>query len=410
MPAPSLRQFALPHIPTPVQKMILHIDMDAFYASIEIRDNPDLAERPVVIGGSATGRGVVSTANYIARKFGIHSAMSAAQAKRLCPHAVFIKPRMQHYAAVSHQIREIFYSYTDLVEPLSLDEAFIDVTGSRALFGDAVTIAKQIKQRIRDELGLTASAGVAPNKYLAKVASDLQKPDGLVVVEPDQIQTFLDPLPVARVWGVGAQTQKKLEALGAHTIRQLRELPIEVLKLKFGVNSEHFWRLARGLDTRSVVPDRDAKSISHETTFSNDLTDPETLLAWLLDLTDDVTRRMRRYHMVGRTVQLKLRYSNFETFTRSRTLPEPTHATDVIASVARELFSANSRDVHRGVRLVGLGVSQLSVNRPIQLQLFDQPEAEKSKRIDKALDEIRDKFGKLALSRGSSLRSKSDKR
>lgn len=386
--------------------MILHIDMDAFYASVEIRDNPRLAELPVVIGGSADGRGVVSTANYLARKFGIHSAMSAAQAKRLCPQAIFIRPRMAHYAAVSQEIRAIFHSFTDLVEPLSLDEAFIDVTGSQALFGDAVSIARRIKQRIRDELGLTASAGVAPNKYLAKVASDLEKPDGLVVVDPAAIHPFLDPLPVSRVWGVGAQTQKKLEALGAHTIGQLRALPKEILKLSFGVNSEHFWRLARGLDTRPVVPDRDAHSISHETTFSVDINNPEALRAWLLDLTDDVARRLRQYQLVGRTVQLKLRYSNFETITRSRTLTEPTHVTEVIARVASELFNDNCRDIQRGIRLVGVAVSQLATKGPVQLTLFDQPATEKSKRIDKALDEIRDKFGKLALSRGSSLRTK----
>jgi DNA polymerase IV len=386
--------------------MILHIDMDAFYASVEIRDNPRLAQLPVVVGGSADGRGVVSTANYLARKFGIHSAMPAAQAKRLCPQAVFIRPRMAHYAAVSQQIRGIFHSFTDLVEPLSLDEAFIDVTGSQALFGDAVSIARRIKQRIRDEVGLTASAGVAPNKYLAKVASDLEKPDGLVVVDPAAIHSFLDPLPVSRVWGVGAQTQKKLEALGAHTIGQLRALPLEILKLSFGVNSEHFWRLARGLDTRAVVPDRDAHSISHETTFSVDISDAEALRAWLLDLTDDVARRLRHYQLVGRTVQLKLRYSNFETITRSRTLAEPTHVTEVIARVASELFLANSRDIQRGIRLIGVGVSQLGTKGPVQLSLFDQPATEKSKRIDKALDEIRDKFGKLALSRGSSLRTK----
>ena len=252
--------------------MSLHIDMDAFYASIEIRDNPRLATKPVVVGGSPSGRGVVSTANYIARSFGIHSAMPAVQARRLCPSAVFIRPRMDHYAAVSRQIRDIFHTYTDLVEPLSLDEAFLDVTGSQALFGDAVEIAQQIKSRIRNELSLSASAGVAPNKFLAKVASDLEKPDGLVVVDPNNIHGFLDPLPVSCIWGVGAQTQKKFELLGVRTISQLRTLSHETLKARFGINCDHFWRLARGLDSRQVVPDHDAKSISHETTFVRDIT------------------------------------------------------------------------------------------------------------------------------------------
>ncbi len=382
--------------------MIIHIDMDAYYASVEIRDNPQLADKPVIIGGAPTGRGVVSTANYIARKFGVHSAMPASQAMRLCPQAILIRPRMDYYAGIAKQIREIFLNFTDLVEPLSLDEAFIDVTGSRQLFGDAVSIAKQIKLRIASEVGLTASAGVAPNKFLAKVASDLEKPNGLVVVEPDAIFSFLDPLPVARVWGVGAQTQKKLESYGVHTIAQLRQLSLEVLKSAFGINSDHFWRLARGIDSRPVVPDRDAKSISHETTFPQDLTDQDSLRAWLLDLTDQVARRMRWHKIVGRTVQLKIRYSNFETITRSRTLNEPTNSTDTLARLASELFSQSNLQFDRGIRLIGMGVDKLSCHRPVQLSLFDQEVAERSKRIDQATDVIRDKFGKLALKRGSS--------
>ncbi len=386
--------------------MIIHVDMDAYYASIEIRDNPQLADKPVVVGGSPTGRGVVSTANYVARKFGIHSAMPTSQAMRLCPHAVLIRPRMDYYAEVSRQIREIFHHFTDLVEPLSLDEAFIDVTGSRRLFGDAITIAGQIKSRIANEIGLTASAGVAPNKFLAKVASDLEKPDGFVVVKPEEIQAFLDPLPVSRVWGVGAQTQKKLESYGVHTIAHLRQLSLEVLKSAFGINSDHFWRLSRGLDTRAVVPDRDAKSISHETTFHRDLTDEEAIHAWLLDLTDQVARRMRRHKIVGRTVQLKIRYSNFETITRSRTLDEPTNSTDRLARLASDLLKQSQLNFTRGIRLIGMGVDKLSCNRPVQLTLFDQEDTERSKRIDRATDEIREKFGKLALKRGSTLRPK----
>jgi DNA polymerase-4 len=388
--------------------MILHIDMDAYYASVEIRDNPHLADKPVIIGGSPTGRGVVSTANYIARKYGVHSAMPTSQAIRLCPHATFIRPRMAHYAAISKQIRGIFHRYTDLVEPLSLDEAFIDVSGSRRLFGDAVAIAELIKASIANELGLTASAGVAPNKFLAKVASDLEKPNGLVVVARDAIQSFLDPLPVSRVWGVGAQTQMKLAGYGVHTIAQLRQLSLDTLKSAFGIHSEHFWRMARGLDTRAVVPDREAKSISHETTFQRDLTDRESLQAWLLDLTDQVARRMRRCKLVGRTVQLKIRYSNFETIARSCTLAEPTHSTDTFARTALELFSQSHIRFDRGIRLIGMGVDKLSQNRPVQLTLFDQDDAARSKRIDKATDEIREKFGTWALKRGSSLHPRSN--
>lgn len=386
--------------------MILHIDMDAFYASIEIRDNPALAELPVVVGGTPQGRGVVCTANYIARQYGIHSAMPAAQAVRLCPRATFLRPRMDYYADIAKQIRAIFHEYTDLVEPLSLDEAFIDVTGSQALFGDAASIARQIKDRIQQQLGLTASAGVAPNKFLAKVASDLEKPDGLVVVRADGITEFLDPLPVSKVWGVGAQTQKKLDRYNIRTIGDLRALSMELLKTIVGVNCEHFYQLARGLDSRHVVPDRDAKSISHETTFHQDIHDRDALLAWLLDLTDQVAMRMRRYEMLGRTVQLKFRYSNFDTLTRSQTLDEPTHATDKLAAAVGSIFDKSGLDVGRGVRLVGMGVSQLSLGRPVQLTLFDQPEREKSSRMDQAADAIRDKFGKHALMRGSSAKLK----
>ncbi len=387
--------------------MILHIDMDAFYASIEIRDNPALAKLPIIVGGSPTGRGVVSTANYIARQYGVHSAMPASKAIRLCPHATFIRPRMDHYASVARQIRAIFHTYTDQVEPLSLDEAFLDVTGSQRLFGDAVSIARQIKDRIRNELGLTASAGVAPNKFLAKVASDLQKPDGLVVVEPDNIQNFLDPLPVSRVWGVGAQTQKKLTRYKVHTIGDLRALSMELLQTVVGVNCEHFYRLARGQDSRSVVPDRDAKSISHESTFHTDIDDPETLAAWLLELTDQVARRMRRYDMVGKTVQLKIRYSNFDTLSRSGTLPEPTNSTESLANMALEVFRRSQVEYARGIRLLGMGVHQLSCNRPIQLSLFDEPQRQRSHRIDQATDAIRDKFGSQAIRRGNAVERRS---
>ena len=240
--------------------MILHVDMDAFYASVEINDNPELRGLPVVVGGSPKGRGVVAAASYEARKYGVFSAMPASQVVRNCPNAVFIKPRMYRYAEISKQIREIFFRFTSIVEPLSLDEAFLDVGGCEKLFGDGPTIARMVKETIQAELGLTASAGVAPNKFLAKLASDLEKPDGLVIVDPERIQEFLDPLSISRVWGVGKQTLKKFERLGVRTIQQLRALSVDSMKNLFGINSEHFWRLSRGLDSRRVVPDRIAKN------------------------------------------------------------------------------------------------------------------------------------------------------
>ena len=237
--------------------MILHIDMDAFYASVEERDNPALIGKPVIVGGSAEGRGVVAAANYEARKFGVHSAMAAVRAKRLCPQAVFIKPRIDYYASVSRQIRDIFEQFTPLVEPLSLDEAFLDASGSEALFGCSATIGRQIKHRISAELQLVASVGVAPNKFVAKIASDLKKPDAFVVVEPAEIQTFLDPLPVGRLWGVGKVTGQVFERLAIRTIGQLRQMTLDTLNELFGSSGEHYWQLANGIDNRKVVPDRE---------------------------------------------------------------------------------------------------------------------------------------------------------
>ena len=383
--------------------MIIHIDMDAFYASVEIRDNPSLAGLPVVVGGSPNGRGVVSAASYEARKYGVFSAMSAAQAIRLCPNAIFIKPRMDYYAAISKQIRNIFHEFTSLVEPLSLDEAFLDVGGSERLFGNAESIAKQIKTRISDELNLIASAGVAPNKFLAKLSSDLDKPDGLVVVPENRVEEFLAPLEVNRVWGVGKQTEKKLRLLGVKTIGHLQAISRQTLKSSFGLNSEHFWRLSRGLDTRPVVPDRDAKSISHETTFSSDISDAEALMAWTFELTDQVARRMRRHQITGRTVQIKLRYSNFETITRALTLSAPSNSTRILGDAATELLNSNLDGIERGIRLLGMGVSKLSSGTKVQTELFDREEKEKSNRMDATTDAIKDKFGSLSIKRGSSL-------
>ena len=383
--------------------MILHIDMDAFYAAVELRDNPALAGKPVVVGGSPKGRGVISAASYEARRFGVFSAMPAAQAIRLCPNAVFIKPRMEHYASISKQIREIFFRFTSLVEPLALDEAFLDVSGSVKLFGTAPAIASQIKNLIKSELGLTASAGVALNKYLAKVASDLEKPDGLVVVDPDSVQEFLDPLEISRVWGIGPKTAEKFSRFGVETIGQLRQLPMSTLKSTFGVNSDHFWRLSRGLDTRPVVPDRIAKSVSHETTFAYDIESDETLEAWLHELTDQVARRLRRHAIFGKTIQMKLRYANFDTITRSLTIGEPTHTTEVLWQAAKGMLKKTRAENQCSVRLLGMGVTNLTRDAKVQQTLFDQEEHVRANRVDEAVDSIRDRLGNSAVQRGSSL-------
>lgn len=392
--------------------MILHIDMDAFYAAVELRDQPDLRGLPVVVGGSPQGRGVISAASYEARKYGIFSAMSSAQALRLCRDLVFIKPRMDHYARISRQIREIFYQFTSLVEPIAFDEAFLDVSGCQKLFGDSFSIARQVKDKIKAETGLIASAGVAPNKFLAKVASDLEKPDGLTMVDPEAVQEFLDPLPIKRIWGVGKVTEKKFAQMGILTVRDMRQLDVETMRLKFGINSEHFYRLARGLDTRPVVSDRHAKSISHETTFGSDIFSIDNLVAWLLELSDQVARRMRRYDIVGKTVNLKIRFNNFETITRAQTVSDPSHNTRVLSETASDLLrrtlAPNGDDtIDRGIRLLGMGVSNLSLpQQQIQGQLFDVEEQRKQNRIDQASDAIRDRFGSGILRRATSVEHK----
>ena len=273
--------------------MILHVDMDAFYASVEERDQPEIAGRPLIVGGSAESRGVVAAANYPAREFGVHSAMATSKALRLCPDAVVLPPRMEWYSRIARQIREIFHRYTPEIEPLSLDEAFLDATGSVQLFGSVEEIGRKIKQDIWSELRLIASVGVAPNKFLAKLASDMDKPDGFTVITADVIQETLDPLPVTRIWGVGRVTAQKFHALGIHTISDLRQKSLEQLGKQFGSHGKHFWQLARGIDDRMVVPDRKAKSVSHETTFPTDIEDPDQLRAWLLELTEQVARRLR---------------------------------------------------------------------------------------------------------------------
>lgn len=383
--------------------MILHVDMDAFYASVEERDRPELVGQPVIVGGTPDGRGVVAAANYVSRKFGVHSAMPTARALRLCPQAIVLPPRMDHYAEISRQIREIFDRYTPLVEPLSLDEAFLDVTGSAGLFGQAPEIGLRIKQDIKRELALVASVGVAPNKFLAKIASDLNKPDGFLVVEVERIQEFLDPLPVGRLWGVGRVADGVLQQLGTRTIGQLRAQPVELLREHFGKSGDHLWELAHGIDQRRVVPDREAKSISHETTFATDIADLEALRAWLLELTEQVARRLRRHQLRGRTVQLKVRFADFSTITRAQTLPQATNVTLELWHAADELLRERLPKRRLEVRLLGMGVSGLDASGEQQRMLFDEPGHEKQSQLDAVADRIRQQFGAAGLGRAATL-------
>ncbi|MFO0279010.1 MAG: DNA polymerase IV, partial [Planctomycetota bacterium] len=350
-------------------RTILHADMDAFYAAVEQRDRPELRGKPVIIGGSGP-RQVVATASYEARRFGVRSAMPGVRAKQLCPHGVFVAPRMDVYEAVSAEVRAVFDRYTDLVEPLSLDEAFLDVTGSRALFGDGAAIASRVKREVRAATRLTVSVGVATSKYVAKVASDLDKPDGLVVVAPGDERAFLAPLPVSRLWGVGPTTQQQLERAGLRTIGDVQSRTAAQLVAAFGANlGGHLHELAKGHDLREVESEREARSIGHEMTFADDLVDADEVHGVLLQLAELVGRRLRRHGLRGGVVRLKLRYPDFTTLTRQRRVP-PTADDLELARVARDLLDAEW-DRARGVRLLGVTAASLvDEAAPVQAALF----------------------------------------
>ena len=383
-----------------IWRYILHADLDAFYASVEQLDNPDLKGKAVVVGGAADKRGVVSAASYEARKFGVHSAMPMSQALRLCPQAIILPGRMKRYVELSRHIHAIFPAYTPQIEPISLDEAFMDVTGSVGLFGNAEKIGREIKQRIKEQLGLVASVGIASNKFLAKLASDLDKPDGFVIISDENRQAVLDPLPVSRIWGIGKVTGKTLTSRGINTIGQLRETPIESLRRVLGNQTEHVLNLAQGIDDRSVESDREAKSISGERTFAVDMADKEFLLSILLSQVEEVSHRLRASRLQAKAMTLKLRYGNFKTITRSSTLDHPTNITNVLWQEATEIFEKWHTKSARALRLLGFGVSGLSDEDSGQRQLFTDPEDERQKRLDQAFDAVRDKYGSNTLKHG----------
>jgi len=324
-----------------------------------------------------------------------------AAARRLCPQGVFLPARMKHYAAVARQIRDLLLSFTPLVEPLNLDEAFLDVRGCEGLFGPAPEIARRIRARVQAETGLTASAAVAPNKFLAKLASDLGKPDGLVVVPPDGVAAFLDPLPVARMWGVGAKGERRLQALGVRTVGQLAALPEKVLLAHFGAAGRQIGELAHGRDDRAVVPDREAKSITTETTFAQDIGERQVLRAWLLDLVDHLAGRLRHQGLRARTVELKVRSADFRTRMRSVSLVEATDLTDVLWQAAVKLFEPALAAEVLPVRLLGVGASNLTSDSAVQGQLFDDGERRRRADLDRTIDAIRQRLGNGAIQRGS---------
>jgi DNA polymerase-4 len=384
-------------------RTVIHADMDAFYASVEVHDDPRLVGRPVIVGGRPDGRGVVSAASYEARAFGVHSAMPLRTAARLCPDGVFLPGRFDRYAEVSRAVMDIFDDYTPLVEPISMDEAFLDVTGAPA--GDGPTIGRALKARVRDEVGLVVSVGVATNKLVAKVASDLRKPDALVIVEPGEEAAFLAPLPVTRLWGVGPRVRQALADYGVTTIGQLAAVPPETLRRRFGRMGHELSQRARGIDPSRVHSGQAPKSIGHEHTFDTDVTDRSGLDGTLLWIAESVASRCRRHKVAAGGVQLKLRYEGFETLTRQMQLSHPTTDGQLILDAARQLLD-KALEPGRAVRLIG--ITAISLADAQQLTLFE--DGPRVQRLAEATDAVRDRFGDRAITRARLLREAPERR
>ena len=394
--------------------MILHIDMDAYYASVEERENPGLKGRPLIVGGQASARGVVAAANYAAREFGIHSAMPTATAVKRCPDLIIIKPRGNLYSQVSRQIRAIFNRYTPRVEPLSLDEAFLDPRGSERLYGGAIEIGKRIKSDIKQELDLIASVGVAPNKFLAKLASDYGKPDGFTVIHSEQVQSFLDPLPVKRIWGVGKVTQSRLAGFKINSVRDLRSHPKQFLIRQFGKYGHQLWNLAHGIDDREVTPDSEVKSVSQEITFDHDITEYGSIESSVLYMVEGIGYRLREAGIKGKTVTVKIRYDDFKTITRSRSLDIYTNTTDDIWQAAKKILQKTLKNKPVSIRLAGVRMSGFGENEKQQTTIFDEvfnkldpknPRSDKKQLLDSLADEIKNKYGEASIKRGKSIKT-----
>ena len=360
------------------QRRILHCDMDCFYAAVHVRDDPSLRGKPVIIGGSPTGRGVVAAANYEVRRFGVHSAMPAARAVKLCPHAVFIKPEFSRYRDESQKIMEIFRSFTPILQPASLDEAYLDVSEHLEPWGSATAVAREIRRRVREERRLAVSVGVGPNRLIAKIASDYHKPDGLTVVKPHQVQGFLDPLSVRKLHGVGPATEKALSELGVETIADLRQLSLDKLEKRFGRHGVGLYNYSRGIDERPVRTHHERKSLGHERTYAENIRELARMDAEIEKLSGLVAEGLQKREIAGRTITVKARYPDFTTLTRARTLPRATASARRIAELAKELLRQTAA-AERHVRLLGVTASGLvgegdegEGEGPEQLWLFDE--------------------------------------
>ncbi|MGE5508096.1 MAG: DNA polymerase IV [Chitinophagales bacterium] len=378
-------------------RTIAHVDMDAFFAAVEALDHPEWRGKPLIVGGPKDSRrGVVSTCSYEARRFGVHSAMPLAEAARRCPQAIFVPGRHARYAEVAAVIREVFLEFTPVVEPVSIDEAFLDLTGAEHLHPSLSALGQAIKARLKEATGgLTASVGLAPNKFLAKIASDLRKPDGLVLVTPETVDELLLPLPVGRVWGVGPKTEAELARHGIRTVAQLRQAPLEWLTQRFGKGGPLLWQLARGIDDRPVSPGGPAKSLGHEETFGEDLSDPQQLRKVFVELAGEVGRRLRRHGFEARTVTIKCRYADFTTFTRSHTLETPFSDDDTLLEEALKLWEKAEKK--QAFRLLGLYVSSFSPAQ--QLSLLP----DKRRAVFAVMDQVNARYRRNLLVKGRQL-------
>ncbi len=376
------------------ERIILHVDMDAFYAAVEQRDRPELRGRPVIVGGTPEGRGVVSTASYEAREYGVHSAMPAAQALRLCPEGVFLPVDLRKYQATSEQVMRILARHSEVIEQVSIDEAFLDLTGRARHFREAEQIAKRVKREIKSELKLTASVGVGPNKFLARLASEHEKPDGLFVIRPDQAEGFLAPLSVQKIWGIGPKTSARLETAGVRTISDLAAAPVGTLRQVLGAWADVARELARGVDDRPIEPVREAKSVSAEHTFPSDLHDVAEMRRALAAMSEEVAGRLGREDARARTVGVKVRFADFRTITRQTRLGDPTDQPAVIRRIAHELLDAIDRE-DEGVRLLGVRAADLE-HGPGQLSLFDE-QAQRRGQLERTLNYLRKRYGPDAV-------------
>lgn len=383
-----------------VKRWIMHVDMDAFFAAVEQRDDPELRGLPVIIGGLSS-RGVVSTASYEARKYGVHSAMPISEAKKRCPDGVYLYPNMKEYHKVSLQVQKIFSEFSPLVEMLSIDEGFLDISGMGGLYETPKKLGSALKRRIQEKTQLAASVGIAPNKFVAKIASDIQKPDGLVIVSHEKMQDFLAPLPIERIWGIGKKSGERLHRMGFQTIQDLREKELSFFEREFGAMGRQIYHLAWGIDERQVIPDEERKSLGKETTYDKDLMNREEIHQEISRLSQEVGWRLRREGWMGWTVTLKVRYSPFRTLTRSHTLESPIYLDEEIRTEALRMFEALAEK--ENVRLLGVTVDKLEPYEEQQTLFFDH---QKARKREMTLDHLKKRFGEEIISKGLIFSSK----